>query len=233
VIAAFAALGSLAAAPHAAPVRLGTALVPAVADRATVERALTGSGVQRWADGPPRSYFVDLVGALSRAVRAAFEETVQALHLDGKAGRWLVTAALIVLGGALVVWLALQLWRSLRGRAKPSRAAAAAASAPASAPEAPRAAAALDAAAWRLDYERRLAAGDVQAATMALWWWLARSLAGPLAEPTWTGRELLARVRRDDLRGLVRRLDALAYGPRPATVAEVRQLAESFGTVLA
>jgi hypothetical protein len=87
------------------------------------------------------------------------------------------------------------------------------------APAAPR-----DAAAWRAELERRLAAGRIPEALEALWWWLARSLAGGEAEADWTSRDLVARSRREDLRGLVRRLDAFTYGPRQPGVEDLRGL---------
>lgn len=85
-------------------------------------------------------------------------------------------------------------------------------------------AAARDAAAWRAELERRLADGPIAAALEALWWWLARSLAGPRAEPGWTSRDLVTRARREDLRDLVRRLDAFTYGPRQPATDDLRSL---------
>src|SRR3954463_308294 len=90
-------------------------------------------------------------------------------------------------------------------------------------------AALLDAAGWRAELERRLAEGRIPEALEALWWWLARSLAGAEAEPDWTSRDLGARSRRkglqrDQLRDLVRRLDAFTYGPRPPAADDLRAL---------
>ena len=88
-------------------------------------------------------------------------------------------------------------------------------------------AAARDAAAWRAELERRLADGRIAEALEALWWWLARSLAGDRAEPDWTSRDLVAQARQDlrqDLRDIVRRLDAFTYGPRPPAVDDLRRL---------
>jgi hypothetical protein len=81
-----------------------------------------------------------------------------------------------------------------------------------------------DAAGWRAELDRRLAAGRTAEALEALWWWLARSLAGDDAEPDWTSRDLVARSAREDLRGLVRRLDAFTYGPRRPAVEDLRGL---------
>jgi hypothetical protein len=78
--------------------------------------------------------------------------------------------------------------------------------------------------AWRAELERRLAAGHIAEALEALWWWLARSVAASQAEPAWTSRDLVARSRREDLRDLVRRLDAFTYGPRRPAVEDLRRL---------
>jgi hypothetical protein len=82
-----------------------------------------------------------------------------------------------------------------------------------------------DAAAWRAELERCLADGCIAEALEALWWWLARTVAGSQAEPDWTSRDLVARSRRPDLRDLVRRLDAFTYGPCRPGVDELRALA--------
>jgi hypothetical protein len=84
--------------------------------------------------------------------------------------------------------------------------------------------AARSAAAWRAELERRLAAGLVAEALEALWWWLARSLASGQVEPAWTSRDLVTRSRREDLRDLVRRLDAFTYGARRPAVEDLRRL---------
>ncbi|MBV8202178.1 MAG: hypothetical protein JOZ15_16280, partial [Acidobacteria bacterium] len=89
-----------------------------------------------------------------------------------------------------------------------------------------------DAAAWRHEVERGLAEGRVAEALRATWWWLARSLAGERAQPTWTGRELLRVAGREDLGGLMRELDAMTYGPRPPAPEEVGRLVARLGANL-
>jgi hypothetical protein len=93
-------------------------------------------------------------------------------------------------------------------------------------------AAARDAAAWRAELERRLADGRIADALEALWWWLARSLAGDRAEPDWTSRDLVARAQRQEIRDLVRRLDAFTYGPRQPGVDDLRRLVGRLEEVL-
>lgn len=91
----------------------------------------------------------------------------------------------------------------------------------------------LDAAAWRAELERRLAAGRAAEALEAAWWWLARSVAGDRVEPDWTSRDLLAQTRRRDLTDVVRRLDVLTYGPERPGLDEVRTLVGRLEAVLA
>ena len=90
---------------------------------------------------------------------------------------------------------------------------------------------------WRAEVESQLASGDLAAALAAAWWWLARSLAADRVDPAWTSRELLdqarlQRSRRRQLLPLVRRLDALVYGPRPPALAQVRQFVDQLAPLL-
>lgn len=78
---------------------------------------------------------------------------------------------------------------------------------------------------WAKELERRLAAGRARAALEALWWWLARSLAGPTVESSWTTRELLRSARRNDLGALGRALDRQLYGAGEPALQDVRVLA--------
>lgn len=113
-----------------------------------------------------------------------------------------------VIGAALVallVWLALLLRSMLRQR-EPEQAPEVEVRAPSPA------AGGADAAAWRAELDRRLAAGDLEAALEAAWWWLACSLAGSRVNPAWTSRELLVAAGRPDLGPAVRGLDAMIYG---------------------
>ena len=66
----------------------------------------------------------------------------------------------------------------------------------------------------------------------AAWWWLARAVAGPRAEPTWTSRDLVRFARRDDLAEPVRRLDAMAFGPERPSADDLRRLVGRLEAVL-
>ncbi len=211
--------------------RVPLAFPPAVADRSLVDGALAASHVARQPVPPDASYSRELLAASYRVVADLIE---RAVHLRTLPAVWYTVLAIVGLAALFALGAAAQaaidLWRGGRAKAAPPANRGAAEGAAAAAPGE---AAAWDADGWRAELDRCLSAGQVHAAMRALWWWLARSLAGPLAEPTWTGRELLSRTRRDDLRSLVRRLDALTYGPRLPAVDEVRQLRASLEAALA
>jgi hypothetical protein len=127
-------------------------------------------------------------------------------------------AAAVVVGVVLVVLLLLFarfLYRRWRARRR-AEAAAPVATAALHAPVR------RDASAWRVEVERRLAAGDVTAALEALWWWFASRVTEGDVDPSWTSRELLARCDRPDLAPLGHALDRLLYGARRPDGAEVR-----------
>jgi hypothetical protein len=205
----------------------------AAADRALLERVLAGSRVERRPEPPDASYLRDLVARLYSSLAELLDQASQRLRLP----RWLLPGVVAALGTAAVALLAWAGWRRRPRRAAAGderkdgggAAAAAAAGGDRQAAESGR----WDAAAWRLELERRLAQGSVQEALRATWWWLARSLAGASAEPTWTGRELLRRSGREDLESLVRQLDVMVYGPRRPGTEEVERLAARLEAALA
>ena len=176
-----------------------------------MERVLAASGVERAPVPPETSYLGELLAAVQRVLFDAFARGSQMLKLPRSAAEWIA--------GALAVAAALLILRALlprlRRRAREEQGSVAVSGA---------APAAWDAAAWRAELERRLAAGQTAKALEALWWWLARSLAGERAAPDWTSRDLVARARREDLRELVRRLDAFTYGPRRPAAEDLRRL---------
>lgn len=163
---------------------------------------------------PASSYLGELGRALQEALVQALVRGARMLHLS-KGIFYALAAAVAVLALLLI---ARALLPRLRRRPRTLERGELA-STPAPAP-----AAALDAAGWRKELERRLAEGRIPEALEALWWWLARSLAGAAAEPDWTSRDLVARSRREDLRDLIRRLDLLTYGPLPPAVEDLRGL---------
>jgi hypothetical protein len=185
-------------------------IVPA--ERPVLQRVLAETAVERVPVPPESSY----LGELSRTVQRAL------LDLLLKGGRmfalpWPVYQA-IALALALVaaVLLARLIFVRRRRRGKDE---------PEDVTEIGLAPADRGAGAWRAEFERRLAEGRIAEALEALWWWLARSLAAGEVEPDWTSRDLVARSRREDLRDLVRRLDAFTYGPRRPAVEDLLRLA--------
>ena len=205
-------------------------LRPALADRALLGRVLAGSRVERRPEPPDASYLRDLATSLYTALAKLIERATGRLGLPG----WLLSGVAVALAAVVVALLA-RAWWARRRRARGSGSGMEAAAADESAAGGGRAGEGdlLDAAAWRFELERRLAEQQLPEALRAAWWWLARSLAGTRAQPTWTGRELLRWSRREDLRELVRQLDRLTYGPRPPVAEEVRQLAARLEAALA
>ncbi|MBW8873425.1 MAG: hypothetical protein JF614_00535 [Acidobacteria bacterium] len=198
-----------------------TSLTPALAvervvpaDRALLARVLASSGVERTPAPPESSYLGELVRAAVDALMGAVTRGARMLHLSRQA---LIMAALVAAAVALFLVARALLPRLRRGRRPGTSEALAGVAATAPGRE-------LDAAGWRAELERRLAAGRTAEALEAAWWWLARSLAGSRAEPDWTSRDLMTQAGRPDLAGLVRRLDAFIYGPRRPALEDVRGL---------
>ncbi|MEM7051698.1 MAG: hypothetical protein AAF604_18670 [Acidobacteriota bacterium] len=156
---------------------------------------------------------------LSYAIKTWFETLTRRVVLPSLAPKTvLVLIASVVIASALTVfaWFLL----ALVGQRRPRRRATLAGPLVGEPADGP-----LDATAWWRIFGQRLRSGDADAALEALWWWLARSLAGSEADPSWTGRELLRRAERLDLRDSVGRLDRLRYGPEGAALGEVERLA--------
>jgi len=186
-----------------------------------MERVLASSGVERAPVPAESSYLGELGRAAQQALLKALMKAGEALHLSPR----VLWAAVALLAALVFLLIARAVLARLRRRNVMEEREAAAAG---SAPRAP-----LDAAGWRAELERRLAEGRTPDALEALWWWLARSLAGPEAAADWTSRDLVARSRRDDLRHLVRRLDAFTYGPRPPEIEDLRGLVGRLEAALA
>jgi hypothetical protein len=198
----------------------------APAERAVLERVLASSGVERTPVPPESSYLGALLSAAFDALYQAMRRGARMVHLSPRA---LLAAAAVVAAVALLLLARALLPRLRRGRRAAGGAPATmTATATASLPPL-----ALDAAGWRAELERRLAAGRTAEALEAAWWWLARSLAGSQAMPDWTSRDLVRRAGRQDLAALIRRLDAFLYGPHRPAVQDVRGLVDRLEEALA
>lgn len=187
------------------------------ADHGLMKRVLAESGVEQTPVPPETSYVGELLGAAQRAVIDALMAGLKRLDVPEPLVR-VVAWGLAGLAVLLIAWVVFSWWRR-RSRKEEDREGSVAAL---DVPPAKR-----TAADWRAELDRLLsegAEGRIADALEALWWWLARSLAGDRAEPDWTSRDLVARARREDLRELVRRLDAFTYGPRPPGVDDLRHL---------
>ena len=206
-------LAALAALPGPA-VRAGLRPVHfAPAQGPLLERVLAETGVARFPSKPsPLSYSEAWSEAVARWLERFFGDRPGVFEGLGRA---MVYAALLAVAAALG-FLVVLLLRSLRAHRRPSsRAGQAATSA------VPAAAPVRDAEGWKREIEHRLRSGDVAGALEALWWWLARSLAGERADASWTTRELVVYAGRRDLLALVPYLDVLMYAPRRPAAADV------------
>lgn len=179
-----------------------------------VERVLAASHVDRVPVPPESSYFGELLRALRVALMQALLRGAAMVHLSRNA---LIAIAALVAATALVLIVRAVLPRARSRRGEPGTLSA-------GTRDGPGPTALLDAAGWRAELERRLAAGRTAEALEAAWWWLARSVAGSRVLPDWTSRELLAQARRPALAAPLRRLDAWTYGPRPPGPDDLRSL---------
>lgn len=188
--------------------------VPASADRDLLERILRESRVEQALPGPSLTGYLETVW---RAVMSWLFDSLRPLEtiLGSKAFEVLVwvfaAAAVIVLAAGLVRLLALR--RPVAGAALVT-----------AVPQAPPRAEERGPDAWRAALEERLRRGNVAGALEALWWWLARSLAGSRADPAWTSREMLVVAGRADLIRFAHELDRMIYGARRPSAGEVRGL---------
>jgi hypothetical protein len=226
-----AALGAFRA--GAAPARAAVEFHTAVADRVVAARVLAGARVDRSPSAPDASYSRDLWEGTLRQVADLVDRVSRSTHIPA----WLL-GALVAVPAAVAALLTLRgWWLRRRARAAPAVRGGglpALGGRPADVTGGRSPGDEIwQAADWRRELDRLLAAGEVAAALAAAWWWIARSLAGERAQSHWTGGELLRFARRDDLRGLVRQLDAMTYGALPPAVDEVRGLAASFEAALA
>ena len=190
---------------------------PVQADRALVERILAETGVERSPAPPQASYLAELSQAFWRSMAELIDRAAGALRLGPEAGAWIV-AGLAALCLGVLAWVFIGWLRRRRADGAQKAEVPAAGVSPVSTT--------WDAAAWRAELERCLAEERIGEALRAAWWWLARSIAGPEAEPDWTSRDLAARTRQRELRDLLRRLDALTFGSDRPGLPAVRQLAE-------
>jgi hypothetical protein len=198
-------------------------------DRLLLERVLRDSGVEQ---DPGRPGMADYMLVLTRALVERLQRATEPLAglLGPHASSFLLATKVFlmaVLGLLLFVLVRWILSRRTAGRQMPRTSAA-----PAIA-RSDREELARGLEAWASELESHLQAGDVRGALKALWWWLARSLCGPDADPSWTSRELLDRARRPDLRSFAAAFDRLVYGRDAPRARDVRDLVGRLRSALA
>lgn len=202
------------------PARGDAELAARLVEELGVATSQAAPGDAAWGD-----YFSHLVGRTLRGIFGFLSDAVDALPLPLG---WPRVLALLVVAVATAL-VAMVVWRALRDRRRKRRRAAEGSTEVIAASVDPEE---RDAAAWRAELDRLLAAGATAEALRATWWWLARAVAGERADPSWTGRELLERSGRRDLLPIVRRLETFTYGGRRPGAEELRGLAaEIQGTV--
>lgn len=185
------------------------------ADPALVRRVLEETGVEQTLDTPGWSGYAE---AVAEAAFAWLHARFPAAETLTSWARGLAPVVAVVAGIAALGLLYLLVRSVLRRRRGPAAVPTTARPGPAIVPEVQR-----DRSGWKLEMDRRLAAGDVTGALEALWWWFAHSLCPAAVDRSWTSQEILARCGRLDMAAPVRALDRLIYGPHRPTADEVRR----------
>jgi hypothetical protein len=130
-----------------------------------------------------------------------------------------------LLAALAVLWVAVRHWRAERGRRAGGEMVAGLLVA--DAPALPDG----DAAWWRAELARRLAAGALRPALEAAWWWTARRLDPPGLDPSWTTGDLVRRggARAGALRAPLRRLDRQLWGGGTTSRGDVEAVVAELG----
>ncbi len=177
-----------------------------------LRRRLQAHGVDTKATSPgPMAYLADVAQRFSELGSSWLSARIGGL--DPKLGRWIIqgTRFLVVVAAILLVVLLVR-----RFADRPWQVTTDTSSEPFEAPPEE-----LGVDHWQRRIEEGLSRGDAAAALKALWWWWACRLQAREVDPSWTTRELLRAVGRNDLRALGRAFDVLAYGTGGASIQEV------------
>ena len=190
------------------------------ADRALLDRVLASSGVERTPVPPQSSYFGELIRAAREAVNDALKRGTEMLHLPRPvmiAGAFLAAAVALL----LILRTLWPRWRHLRPRRPAAAVGESAVVTPtaAAAPLTPPAGGPASAPAGRRDDGRGPGGGLVVAGPLA-----GRQPGRAALDQPGPGGPDRAGAQRADLTRLIRRLDALIYGPLRPLAAEVRGL---------
>jgi hypothetical protein len=199
-------------------------MMPGRADPVLVRRVLEETGVDQTVATLGWSGYAE---ALAEAAFAWLRARIPAAEALSSLARGLAPFVALVAGLAALVLLYLLVRSVLRRRRGHAPASAAAKPRPAIVPEVQR-----GRAGWRMEMDRRLAAGDVTGALEALWWWFAHSLCPAAVDRSWTSQDLLAHCGRPDLAPPARALDRLIYGSDRPDADEVRRFLGRLETLL-
>lgn len=194
--------------------------VPAAADRQRLDRILTEGRMVRREPSPSWTEWIyHLSARLGIWLAGLLAGGLSATRRWGLLWTVLLWSAFTLTLAAVLLWLFRWVRALLGGSGRGD--APGEVRAPAAARPDPR-----SAGEWRRALDEHLAAGRLEEALEAAWWWLARSLTAGRADPSWTGGELMRRAGRLDLAPAVARFDRLAYGPAPPSGPEIASLVE-------
>jgi hypothetical protein len=190
----------------------------ATADRTLIERLFRETGAERQLAAPSwNEYAATIATAIAARIGALFGELDLRSALWPRVLAWVLLATLgVILATLLARWL-LRVWRSRQPRSPaPATVTLVCAGGGAEPRRSPQA--------WRAEIDARLGLHQLDAALEAVWWWFASSLCESPVDPSWTSRELLQNTRRNDLRPQAALLDRMIYGPARPRADEVRGL---------
>ena len=229
-LASWSAFGAQAEVVEAEPAEPAVSEVaPVRGDLDRVDEILDEEGVRRSTAPSWVNYPAHLIVSWIRSWADAVFGSTESLDLFVAALIFFARLVIWVAIAGIVLWLLRFLFLAFRGR-RP------AAVSDEDDPDPALSAAAIAGTDWRREIDARLARDDVGGALEAAWWWLAGRVAGERLDPSWTSRQLMARVenrsRRRSLSRLVARLDAMIYGPVAATPESLVQLVRKLEGVL-
>ena len=195
------------------------------ADIAEVADLLEREGV---VTSVPSPTFSDWVGAVAARLRDWLETAVPLgdgfATLIGTVLMWTLIAA----GALVLLFLVVALVRRLRRQDRHPAEVASEETSISTAMEASK-----QPSEWRASVEDCLRDGDARGAIEALWWYLLASLGSERGSKTRTGRDLLRKLGRHDLRPVVLRLEHATYGPLSPPIGLARELVVAVDEALA
>lgn len=209
------------------PAAAGLELAGAQADGATIKAIVADTGVDTTVPGPSVGAYLESLGTrLAEHVIGFVHPSSRTVGVLLELATWIAAAVIVVAVGLLLYRLLRFLLRTRIGPPQTGREAVSVTR--------PRPGAAThDAAAWWSAFEAARSDGRVADALRALWWWLARSLAGDTADDSWTSSDLARRTEEPGLVAALRNLDLLVYGPAEPSPEQVARLTDDLRRLVA